>query len=464
MSSQTVPGPIASRLIDHALGLDLDSLEPSARQRATWFTEDSLLVGLGAVGLPERAALLAGLDAAGPRAVGARVIGTRRRLDPATAALINGFQIHSQEFDCVHEAAVVHPMAVIAAVLLAWADLTASPSREIGQPVSGSAWIEAVVVAVDSATVLGMMASRPMRFFRPAQCGALGAALGLARLAGLNRQQTAVMLGLTLCQLSGSMQAHVEGTAGLALQVGFNARNVITALELVKHGLAGPVDALDGPFGYLSLFEEQFDPAPISEIGRVFQIERVSHKPWPTGRAAQGALDALETLLAEGLDPAAVESLTLFAPPLVKRLVDRPFRSDAPSQYARLCLPWLLSVCLARGSVRLEDFSPTALRDPARAAWTGRVQVKASDTVDPNALLPQKLVVGLRDGSRIERPINAVLGSPERPLSFDRRRAKALACARHAGLEEFRTQRLLDRLANLAALDDVSILLNDMEL
>jgi 2-methylcitrate dehydratase PrpD len=38
------------------------------------------------------------------------------------AAMINAYQIHSQEFDCVHEKAVVHPMAAVLPALFAWAE------------------------------------------------------------------------------------------------------------------------------------------------------------------------------------------------------------------------------------------------------------------------------------------------------------------------------------------------------
>jgi len=40
----------------------------------------------------------------------------------STAAYLNGFQIHSMEYDCVHEPAVVHPMATIFAAISAEAD------------------------------------------------------------------------------------------------------------------------------------------------------------------------------------------------------------------------------------------------------------------------------------------------------------------------------------------------------
>jgi aconitate decarboxylase len=45
------------------------------------------------------------------------------KLPAASAALVNAYLIHNQEFDCVHEPAVVHPMAVILASLCAYAQI-----------------------------------------------------------------------------------------------------------------------------------------------------------------------------------------------------------------------------------------------------------------------------------------------------------------------------------------------------
>ena len=60
------------------------------------------------------------------------------------------------------------------------------------------------------------------------------------------------------------MQAHVEGTPALGLQIGFNARAAINAVDAAEAGLAGPHDVLTGPFGYFALFENgSFEPTVI---------------------------------------------------------------------------------------------------------------------------------------------------------------------------------------------------------
>ena len=434
--------PVRDALIDHALGSH--EFPQRAREAAAVFLEDTVMVGLAGSANPERACLVQTArhwSNAGP----ARLWGDGRAQTTATAALINAYQIHCQEFDCVHEPAVVHPMAVIGGALMSWA--------QAHGPVRGRELLDAIIVAVDAATVLGMMARTPMRFFRPAMCGALGASLGLARLAGFDVETTRRALGLSYCQLSGNMQSHVEGTPGLALQIGFNARAAVGGAELAAAGMAGPVEVIDGPFGYLALIEQDYDSSPVKQLGRIWQIERVSHKPFPTGRAAHAALDGLEQLLSAGLDVESIDRIELHAPPLIRRLVDRPARPDMSASYARLCLPWLISVRLARGRLGLADFSPEALADPLRWSRVDCLEIMADDNPDPNALSPQRLSIVTRSGQRHEINLPQVLGAPERPLDKAARTAKAQACWGHAGISDARGKRLLERLRSIATLD-----------
>src|SRR6185312_11321247 len=123
----------------------------------------------------------------------------------------NGFQAHCQEYDCVHEPAVLHPMATLLSAALAWAD------REGG--VSGADLLVAVAVGVDVAAGLGVAAKSGLRFFRPATSGGFGAAAALGRLARLPEDEIAGLFGLQLAQASGTMQAHVEGNIALPMQV-----------------------------------------------------------------------------------------------------------------------------------------------------------------------------------------------------------------------------------------------------
>lgn len=424
--------PLVDQLLDHAQAFGQQALSARTREAARMFITDSVGVGLAGSRHPRRPQVLQAAAAWGHGKDAVEWI-SGRRWPAATAALLNAWQIHNQEFDCVHEQAVVHPMATILPALVAVAQ------RE---RLDGQALVQAVVLAVDVAATLGSSQVAPMRFFRPAMCGALGAAVGLAALVQASRTQMADALGLAYSQLAGTMQAHAEGSPVLALQVGLAARAAVTALDLAMAGFSGPRDVLEGPFGYYNLFDEPLAPrlARVQAEFRVWndqaRICEVSHKPFPTGRAAHGALDGLETLVrTHGLLREEVESVELAAPPLILRLVGRPWRADMDVNYARLCLPYLVGTWLLEGRLTLNHFDPAALRRADVGQRAQRVTCKPNDCLDPNALAPQTVKVGLRDGRSLALELPAVLGHPVRPLSAGAQREKFDHCCAYAGLE-----------------------------
>jgi 2-methylcitrate dehydratase PrpD len=357
------------------------------------------------------------------------------------AAFFNGFAIHCLEWDAVHEPAVVHALSVVTAALLAVSD--GSDAEDL---------LIALSVGVDIASGLGLSATGPMQFFRPATAGVIGAALAVARLKELSRDQMADVLGLAYSFAGGTMQAHVEASIALPLQIGRAAQAAVQAVDLVKAGMTGPHDVLEGPFGYSKLIEPLDLARYAADLGKVWRISEVSIKPFPSGRASHGALGELQAIrhqilplwgrwqreaLSEGerIDrplPSAsptpppegedfIKSIELFAPPLIHRLVGRPYQPDAPMSYNRLCLAFLAPLMLRDGHI--DPLLTQSIPDLAR-----KVTVTLDGNPDGNALSPQRLVVTMKDGSIIERQIDANLGSPEAPMSAAQAEAKYDLC------------------------------------
>ena len=414
------------RLVDHVADTHFADLDHIVLHACRVFVLDTLGVGVSGARLPladelRRAAASWGRAESGGEATVWGGLGQGARLPVANAALVNAYQIHNQEFDCVHEDAVVHPMAVILSALVADAEARGSSGREL---------VLALVLAVDVATVLGMSASAPMRFFRPGTAGCIGAAAGLARLRGYDREQIWQAMSLAYSQTGGTMQAHTEGAPVLPMQAAFNARNAITAVDMVTLGLRGPRQFLSGKFGYFSIMESAGNAdAAFARLGREWQITRVSHKPFPTGRAAHGALDGLQQLLeAQYFSAADVDSIVVEAPPLVRRLVDRPATEGMSPNYAKLCLGYVVATFLLRGDVGVQDFDPEALADKERLQLAQRVGMAPSDSDDPNALAPQRVSVHLRNGAEYSTHLGAILGHPNRPFERPRQLQKFFRC------------------------------------
>ena len=99
---------LAERLAVHATSLQAGHLPPAALKAVRTFVLDSLGVALSGSRVPMVATLkeVAGLWGAGDSA---RIWGSGERVPAQAAAFVNGYQIHNQEWDCVHEPAVVHP-------------------------------------------------------------------------------------------------------------------------------------------------------------------------------------------------------------------------------------------------------------------------------------------------------------------------------------------------------------------
>ncbi len=442
-------------------------IPPAAMKAAGLFLHDSIAVGFAGARAPHADSLAkaaqgwsGGTDEVGGAkrddSVGCGVLGRPDMKLPAPqAAFVNAFQIHNQEFDCVHEAAVVHPLATLVAVLLAELDRSG--------PYDGARLLTALVAGVDVAACLGLAATSPLRFFRPATAGIFGCIAGLVSLTGASEQVGRDAFGYALAFASGTMQPHVEGKPALPVQIAAAAASAIRAFDLAQAGLPGPVDWLEGPYGYLALFEAAHDVAVFESLGSVFRISEVSWKPFPTGRAAHGAIVAMQTLAAtRGLTAGRLDRLTYRAPPLIARLVGRPARPDMEPSYARLCAPYLMAATLLRGTIGLGDFTHAALTDPACLALAARIAIVADDNPDPAAFVPAQAVAVLRDGTRETVDVTAQFGSPASPLSLTQHLDKAAACLAYAGHVHLH-QPLADVCARLAELPDAASALHALQ-
>ena len=413
---------LSERFAAHVAKARYEDLPEAVVAKAKVFILDTFGVGIAgatAAGAAEIGAA-ASLWGAGAEAT---IWGRPGRAPAGIAALVNGFQEHCQEYDCLVEAAVLHPMAAVLSAAMAFAE------RRGG--VAGRELMLAAAVGVDVAAYLGIASNQALRFFRPATAGGFGAAAATAKLAGLDAAQIAHAFGLQLAQMSGTMQAHVEASPVLPLQVGMNARAGLQSTDLAGAGLAAPRFSLDGPFGYLPLVEGIYDLAPVHEgLGTRWLIAELAHKPYPAGRATHGAGEAVLTLRAEhGFSAEDVEEIVVSGPPVLKRLCGRPDIPAPAPAYARLCLAFVVAKVLQHGRIGVEHYRGEAqLRDPATHALAARIRTVEDGTTNQSALAPQTVRIRLRNGVELHWACDSMLASPARPLTREQHLAKFRRC------------------------------------
>ena len=416
----------AEILVDGALAVEWAGLDAAVQQAARTFFHDTLCVGVAGRNAPnaDRVFELAWQwGGSGP----CRVLGRPgASLSAPYAAFANAFQIHAQEYDCVHEGAVAHPLATVLAALLAEVDRSG--------PYDGEAFLAALVAGVDVVAALGLAPTSPLKFFRPATAGIFGSVAAVARLRRLDRETALDAFGGALAYASGTMQAHIEGKPTLALQVAGAARSAIEAIDLAVAGLPGARGSIDGPFGYFALFEDASLPIRALEPGH-HRITELSWKPFPTGRAAHGAIVAMQAMRREGLTAEGLDRFTYRAPPLIARLVGRRPIEGMTAPYARLCFAYLGAVTLLRGTVGLEDFDDAALADRDVLALAERIHVEVDANEDPAAFVPA-IAIAVQGERHFEQRVTRQLGSPEWPLTRAQHLAKASSCLQFGGLPD----------------------------
>ncbi len=411
-----------TRFAAHAADTPFEAIPLAAVEATKTYLLDS--IGVGMVGsiapyAAELTALNAGTAPSGTSRVLAQGSG---RLPTAGAAFCNAYQIHNSEFDCVHEGAVVHPMAVMLGAILSHLDRT-------GGQASGKELLACIATAIDMAAGIGVASKAPLKFFRPATAGCFGTTLAVGRLMGFDAGQLVDACGTAYSQMGGTMQAHTEGSPLLAMQVGFNSRNAIIACDMTAAGIAGPQNVLEGPFGYFNLFEGEYDLAPVlGSLGQTWRITEVAHKPYPSGRATHGMVDALLQLQAKhGFTAEQVANIQIEVPSLTHRLIARPVKQGMAVGYARLCGQYACASALISQSLGIADYSGEAIIDPERLALAAKVSITTDSNPDPNALSPITVTICLSDGTEHARTLNTIYGNPANPMT------------RNAHLAKFRT-------------------------
>jgi 2-methylcitrate dehydratase PrpD len=452
-----VTDTVASRFAEHALGIRFSDLPAAAVERAKVFVLDSLGVGIAGSSVEGGAGLLqvaSGWGEPTASSPSVPVWGRGQRLSAPAAVFMNAWQMHNQEYDSLHEGAVVHAMASVLPAALAAAELAGGAS--------GAELIAAVAIGVDIAAGLGLASRSSFRFFRPATAGGFGATAAAARLLGLDRPALGRAFAWQLAQASGTMQSHVEGSPILPAQVAFNARAALQSCSLAELPFSAAEAVFEGDYGYLRLFEGDYALEPVLQgLGRDWRIAQFSHKPYPAGRATHGGIEGASTLQQRhGFTAADVAKVEIAAPPLILRLVGRPPRPGMGASYARLCMAYAVAKVLQNGRIDLSDFRGNALADPATLALAQRVSLIDDGNPDPNALAPQRVTVRLHDGTEHRWSCETMLAHPTRPLTRKQHLAKFHRCLHFAASPppSDAPPQLIETVDRLESVEDVRVL------
>jgi 2-methylcitrate dehydratase PrpD len=377
------------------------------------------------------------------------VIGRGRKADALHAALINCLSSSIYSYDDTHEQAVVHPSGPVAAAALAMAERL---------PVSGQSFLAAFALGVELECRLCKALTVPpakgsMAWSGTGISAGLGAAVAAGSLLRLDMPKMRTAIGIALSQAAGFRAMH--GSLCTPLMPAHAAQTGLRAALLAQAGFTSSPVALEGRYGFLSVFSEQPDlDALAGGLGERFELLRNTYKPYPCGIVIHPIIDAcLELRRALNPDPARIASVAISASPGAMALCNN--RNPKDEMQAHVSLHHWTAVALIRGTARIQDMdTETAVRDPVLMAFQDRVEA----TLDPTrAADSAEVTVTLTDGTRHVRLIEHGIGSSARPMTNTELEVKFAGMAVPV-LGEQRTQALMRLCWDLPGIPDVGAL------
>lgn len=375
----------------------------------------------------------------------ATLFGRGRKTDALHAALINCLASSIYSFDDTHEQAVVHPSGPVAAAAFAVAEM---------QPVSGEAFLAAIALGSELECRLCKALTVPpakgsMAWSGTGITGGIGAAVAAGSLLRLDMPAMRMAIGIALSQAAGFRAMH--GTLCTPMMPAQAAQTGLRAAFLAQAGFTSAPAALEGRYGYLSVFSDRPDlDALAGGLGERFEILRNTYKPYPCGIVIHPIIDAcLELRRTHALDAARIASVAISASPGAMALCNN--RNPENEMQAHVSLHHWTAVCFIRGTARIQDMdTETAVKDPASMALQDRVEA----TLDPNrAPDSAEVTVTMTDGTRYAVNIEHGIGSAAQPMTNRELETKFAGMAVPV-LGETRTTALMDRCWNLASLPD----------
>lgn len=365
------------------------------------------------------------------------VIGTSRRASPADAAFANAVLGHALVRDDMHLGSVSHLGVVVLPVALALAEETSPP---------GDALLAAIACGYEAGGKIGraVLDVDVAKTYRPTGiAGPVAAAATAGKLLGLDADGLANAIAIAANTVAGYNEWAATGGSEMFFQVGFAARNGLTAAQLAAAGAAASASALDGDAGLLAAFGKRcaasvpFDGG--DELGAVF------FKPVPACNYAQTPAQAAQRIARDArLVPADIEQVlvrvTHAAAAYPGCAAAGPFERVLQ---AKMSIPYNVAVALAAGEFDEAYYRPGEQSEIARLAQIVRLEVDPALSAAYPARQGAEVVVTLKGGAVHAARLDDVVP----PSDDDVTRRFETASARQLG--DGAARRLLDAVMRL---------------
>jgi 2-methylcitrate dehydratase PrpD len=283
------------------------------------------------------------------------------------------------------------------------------------RPVSGRDFVHALVLGVEVECRIGNSvypAHYDAGWHITGTTGVFGSAAAAGKLLGLTDQQMTWALGIAATQPVGLKE--MFGTMTKSFHPGRAAQNGLTAAMLASRNFTSSEQAIEAKSGWANVLSTARDYTEITKmLGQTYEISLNTYKPYACGVVIHPAIDGCIQLRNQyNLTANQIERIDLRVHPLVLELTGK--KTPQSGLEGKFSVYYAAALAIVEGAAGEKQFSDALVRNPAIVALRDRVTA----TVDPSVGEAQvKIAVTLKDGRRLEKSIDKVIGSLENPMS-----------------------------------------------
>jgi 2-methylcitrate dehydratase PrpD len=446
-----------SRLVEFITATSYDDVAADAREIVRRMLLSTLATGVAGAGEDGIAALRELLLDRGGRAEATSLV-YGDRLPATSAALLNGTMCRALDF-CDAMAPGVHIGSSVVPAALAAAELAGGADRRT--------FVAALAVGAEVGARFNLTEEMYDGFDPTGIAAVFGAVAAAGRMLGLSSDQLRHALALGFNRCGGSFQSHIDGSLAVRLQQGLVAETGVVCAQLAQRGFTGPVNFLEGRYGFTHLFARELcSPAAfVDGLGDEWRLTRFMFKRFPSCGVTQGVTQqALDVVAELDLQPDDVAHVTVRMPPYSHQLVGNPFSPGAnPRVSAQFSVQYCVANAIARRGASLEHFRPEMVTAPALLPLIGRIEVIADPALDRRGHSAVDFELLTTDGRGASRSYDISPGYPGNGLGAAEHRARFDDCMAYAPypLAEDQIARLVDAV-ELEAYPDVRVLLDSV--
>jgi 2-methylcitrate dehydratase PrpD len=359
------------------------------------------------------------------------------------AALANGALAHAFELDGSTKPSVgVHPCATIFPAALAVAQERGISGRDV---ITAFVAATEVILRIGSAT----QHSNEIRgFHAPGTTGPFGAAVVVGRMLGFDTSKMTNVLGIAASLSCGLVQFSRSGTGGMVKRMHFGRANEsgVMAANLADRGFDGPHDVIEGEFGFLRVFCDEWDMSELTKgLGETFLSMTIYMKRFACHGAAQGQLQALQDLQAEHrFTPDDVDTIDVEGH---HEMWDRHnILEPKDPMIAQYSVPFAIALAFYRDPKDPRSFDQSAINDRNIVDLCKRVKLQKEEGaghMTPGASVTLKL----KDGRVLTKRVVYFKGTPQNPANRDDVLEKFSLLTRHCS--KGKMNEIFDRLQNI---------------